>query len=221
MPGLFKPPEMQSPPGFSRREAELRSELRLIAAELLAARTGCVYTALGTGSGEFHLQLYGAAVTGTYPDFRFYTALGDELLEFQQLLLLYYFASADGTALTGKFVSFADLPGGRTYALAFQGYSGNEVVKAFGEDIAAFKDACEIENGQAGSVADAAYSFQALPRVSAQLVYWLGDEDFPSSCKILFDAAATHYVPIDACAIIGSNLARRVIKRFRARKDAA
>ena len=221
MPISFKPPEMQSPPGFSRRAGELRSELRLIAAELLAARTGCMYTSLGTGSGEFHLPLYGAAVTGAYPDFRFYTALGDELPEFQQLLLLYYFVTADGTALTEKFVSFADLPGGRMYAQAFQGYSGNEVVKVFGENITAFKDACEFENGQAVAMADAAYTIQALPRVSVQLVYWLGDEDFPSSCKILFDAAATHYVPIDACAIIGSNLARRIIKRFRAKKDAA
>jgi len=54
--------------------------------------------------------------------------------------------------------------------------------------------------------------FQALPRVPLMLTYWLGDEDFPSSCKVLFDESASHYFPIDACAILGSMLTGRVIR---------
>ncbi|MDL1911699.1 DUF3786 domain-containing protein, partial [Chloroflexi bacterium CFX6] len=53
--------------------------------------------------------------------------------------------------------------------------------------------------------------FQPLPRVPLMTTYWLGDEDFPSSCKILFDESATHYLPIDACAILGSMLTRKII----------
>jgi hypothetical protein len=193
---------------------ELRAKLTLMSAELLASKTGCFYNSLGTGSGEFHFQLFGDAVTGAYPDLKFYSALGDELPDFQQLLLLYYFATADGTAPTGKFVSFADLSGGRIYAQAFQGYSGDEIVKIFGQDIASFKNACERASGQFINLADAAYNYQVLPRISTQIIYWLGDDDFPSSCKILFDPVTTHFVPIDACAIIGSTLAHRIIKNF-------
>ena len=98
------------------------------------------------------------------------------------------------------------------YSQAFQGYSGNEVVRAFREDIAAFKNACLIEHGLAVDIADAAYVFQVLPKVSVQIIYWLGDDDFPPSCNFLFDSAATHYVPIDACAIIGSNICKKVIR---------
>ena len=43
------------------------------------------------------------------------------------------------------------------------------------------------------------------------VTYWLGDEDFPSSCKILFDESASHYLPIDGCAILGSMLVRRLL----------
>jgi hypothetical protein len=43
------------------------------------------------------------------------------------------------------------------------------------------------------------------------LTYWLGDEDFPSSCKVLFDESASHYLPIDACAILGGMLTRKII----------
>jgi len=57
----------------------------------------------------------------------------------------------------------------------------------------------------------ASFIFQALPNVHLMVTYWLGDEDFPSSCKILFDETAIHYLPIDACAILGSMLTRKVI----------
>jgi hypothetical protein len=43
------------------------------------------------------------------------------------------------------------------------------------------------------------------------VTYWLGDEDFPSSCKILFDASASHYLPIDGSAILGSMLVRKLL----------
>jgi hypothetical protein len=212
LPNLMKQPVTQSPPGFSRRAGELRSELLSIPPGLLSTRTGSNYFARDTQSGEFHFQMYDKEVVGKYPDFIFFSKTGVELPEFQQLLLLYYFATADGTIQTGKFVSFADLPGGRMYAQAFQSYSGHEVEKVFVENLAAFKTACERENGQQVEIADAAYIFYVFPKVSAQIVYWLGDEDFPSTCNILFDSAATHFLPIDACAIVGSHLAQRVIK---------
>jgi hypothetical protein len=44
------------------------------------------------------------------------------------------------------------------------------------------------------------------------VTYWLGEEEFPSSAKILFDATATHYLPIDVCAILGSMLVSRIGK---------
>jgi hypothetical protein len=196
----------QSPPGFARRAAELRAILQAVPCALLAERTVSNYAALG----EFQLSLFGADVHCTVPEFKFFSIEGLELPEFQQLLLLYYFTTADGTVLSKRWVSFADLPGGRMYAQAFQGYSGDEIVKVFAENLQAFKSACE----QAGASGDAAYTFQALPQVAARFVYWLGDDDFPSSCKILFDSVATHYVPIDACAIIGSTLTRKIIKMY-------
>lgn len=210
-----KPVATQSPPGFSRRAEELRSSIRGMDVSELAARTHSVYVFDNKEQGEFHLNFFSENVIGSYPDLKFRLTAGTELADFQQMLLLYYFATSDGTAVANKWVSFADLPGGRMYAQAFQGYSGDEIVKTFGDNLAFFKSACTQANGFSVPLADAAFDFQVLPMVSARFVYWLGDEDFPSSCKILFDATATHFIPIDACAIIGSTLARRIIKNFR------
>ncbi|NJC95606.1 MAG: DUF3786 domain-containing protein, partial [Anaerolineae bacterium] len=57
----------------------------------------------------------------------------------------------------------------------------------------------------------ASFVFQALPRLPLMVTYWLGDEDFPSACKIMFDESASHYLPIDACAILGGMVAKKII----------
>jgi hypothetical protein len=77
-----------------------------------------------------------------------------------------------------------------------------------------FKSSCGKAGGQSVEVGDASFIFQALPRLPLMVTYWLGDDDFPSSCKILFDSSATHYLPIDGCAILGSMLTRMILKEF-------
>jgi hypothetical protein len=177
----------------------------------VAARSGCRYLSLGPGRGELHIPFWEKAVIFTWPNLTGYSNTDDELPLLIRAILLYYLITSDGTPLTGHWVSFADLPAGRTYNAAFQGYSGNEIVKAFGFDLEAFKTACGKAGGEFMNVGDASFVFQALPRVPLMVTYWLGDEDFPSSCKILFDSSATHYLPIDGCAILGSILAKKIL----------
>ena len=61
------------------------------------------------------------------------------------------------------------------------------------------------------SLGDCSYSFHLFPNVTLMIVYWQGDEDFPSNCQILFDAAAASQLPTDACAIAGSMLTRKLL----------
>lgn len=208
-----KRPAFATPPGLARRAGELRAELQLLPAETLVARTGARFLALDGGRGEFHFEFFGAPLLSAFPEFRFFSATGSELPDFQQTLLLYYFQTADGFPLAGKWVSFADLPGGRMYNQAFQGYSGQALVKAFGLDLAAFQAAAQAVSGEPIAVSETALRFQALPNLPLVLTYWLGDEDFPSNCQVLFDASATHYLPIDGCAILGSQLTQKILKK--------
>jgi hypothetical protein len=206
------PPRL-SKPALAVRVDELRETLRQVPVNLLIEQTGTSYQAIGPGRGEFRLSLFDSPVLVTYPGMVGFDASKDEelLLPFQAVLV-YYFHTSDGTALTGQWVSFAELPDGRTYNQAFQGYSGDELVKAFGLDVEAFKSACEKSAGVSTPIGDAAYIFYALPRLPMLVNYWCGDEDFPSSCKILFDRSVSHYLPTDVCAIVGSMLTRKLIK---------
>lgn len=194
------------------RVDELRASLRLLDPELVAARSGVSWLSLGPGRGELHVPLWENVCVLTFPELTGYNCKDECLSDFQQALFLYYLLTADGASLTGKWVSFADLPDGRMYNAAFQGYSGDEIVKTFGFDLDGFKSACLKADGESVDIGSASFIFQALPRVPLMLTYWLGDEDFPSSCKVLFDESAGHYLPIDACAILGSMLKGRVVK---------
>lgn len=205
-----------SKPGLVSRVDELREALRQVPANLLAERTGASYQALGPGRGEFRLSLFDSPVLVTYPGLVGYEIKKDDELPLPvQAVLGYYFHTGDGAPLSGEWISFAGLPDGRMYNQAFQGYSGDELVKAFGLDVKAFGSACEKAGGVSSFFGDAAYIFYALPRLPLLVNYWCGDEDFPSSCKILFDRSVSHYLPTDVCAILGSMLTRKLIKNQR------
>lgn len=194
----------------------MRQELRQIDPADLAVRTGA---SLKKGEGEvvgLSLRYWDQEVTLAYPELIGRDENGNSLNSFDQAMLGYYFTLSDGTPLSGNWISFFDLPDGRFYAQAFQGYSGNELAKFFGNRIDAFEEAAQGLLGQkpwlAAGVGDKAFVFQVLPHVSLLAAAWLGDEDFPPSYRILFDASVSHHLSTDACAILGSMLTRRLIK---------
>lgn len=202
-----------SKPALVSRVDELRAALETIPANLLVERTGADFYALGPGRGEFRLSLFNSPIMVTYPGLIGIDVKKDEELPLlSQAVLAYYFYTSDGAPPTGQWVSFADLPDGRMYNRAFQGYSGDELVKAFQLDVNTFRVACEKGGGVVAEIGDAAYHFRALPRLPLLVNYWSGDEDFPSSCKILFDRSVSHYLPTDVCAILGSMLTRKLIR---------
>lgn len=191
------------------RLAELRGLLRDTNPLTVAALSGAE---AGQRSDSLRLFFFQRTILISFPELvPIDEQSGAPLSETSAALLLYYLSSADGTPLEGRWLSFADLPGGRFYNQAFQGYSGAEVAKHFGDDIAAFERAGKNINGERLFFGDAAFAFHVLPRVMLAAVYHLGDEEFPSSCKILFDATSTHYLPIDGCAILGSMLAGKLM----------
>jgi len=191
---------------------ELRLRLKSIDPAVLAECTGSELD-----GNEFHLYLWGKPVCLALPT---YTALDaatrQPLRPDQEMLLLYYFNTADGTVETRQWVSFADLPGGRFYNQAFQGYTGHELAKVFGPDQGAFECAADSLDGHLYPLGDAAFLFHALPRVALLIIFWQGEDsedavDFPPAFQILFDSSTSHYLPTDACAILGSSLTRRLI----------
>ena len=195
---------------LAARVDELRAAVRKVEPKVLAAHTGAAFDA---EKNEFRLSLWNGEVILDFPALHGREGnSGQELPPPVQALLLYYFSTSDGLPVAGKWISFAGLPDGRIYNQAYQGYSGDELARQIGDDLSAFERAAEKLGGQRWQSGDSAYVFWALPRLPLLVVCWRGDEEFPSSCKILFDASASHHLPTDVCAILGSMLTRRLLK---------
>jgi len=194
-----------------RRLDELRLSLRTVDPEELARRVDGKYEGSQGGHGQFYLPLWGQPITVSYPELVAREQAGALLNPILQAMLVYHMFTTDGAALTGRFIAFSELPDGRFYASAFQGYTGDELRRSLGDNQRGFERAAQNAGGIPYSLGDAAFTFCLLPRVDLLAVFWSGDEDFPCTYQILFDAATPHHIPTDAGAIAGSLLTRRLI----------
>ena len=197
------------------RAAEIWRGLEGADPEILAANTGATYD---PGEGALCLTVWERSVHLVHPGFAAKAAeTGEPLDPFTTLLLAYYFARADGTPASGNLIAFSELPDATFYAQAFQGYTGAELGRAFGDDIEAFGNAAVSLAGRPEPIADRAFSFPVLPLVRVTVACWQGDEDFPSSYRVLFDAALAQHLPTDAGAVLGSTITQRLIAAHQGR----
>jgi len=192
--------------------AEARETLRDIKSGKLALRSGCERDE----EGNFRLAFFWQEYVISGEDFCARRAdTGDEVFSFFQSLILTYLATADGTTPSSRWIGFRDLPDGMFYVQAFQGYTGDRLVRELPGGIEAFRRAAEKLGGEPLEIGSAGYSFTILPRVHLALVYWEGDEEFPSQARVLFEDTAARYMCTDGLAILGSQLVGRLLKAAR------
>ena len=186
--------------------AAMREELRGKDPRDMAYKCGTEFA-----DGLFRVKFYGETHAITFPDLiARVEATGKECGLNRSAMFFYYLLTADGSPLLGKWIAFRDLPGGMFYHQAYQGYSGDRLAKAIDNRIGVFERAARNLGGMKLDLGDAAFAFDALPRVRVAAVYYAGDEDFPATASVLFDASASHYMPTDALAGVGSALVDRL-----------
>jgi Domain of unknown function (DUF3786) len=183
-----------------------------------AARAGVTYQLHTAQEGEFQIPFFGRGYQVLWPDGAVRGA--DPLKETDiatRILLLHYLLTAEGIPLADRWIAFRNLPGGLGYDAAFQGRANLRLARVFGADRAAFEAAARAMGGERLSFGDASFAFPILPRVWLAVVLYLADEEFPASANVLFDAAASHYLPTEDLAVLGGMLAGRLTKAAQAR----
>jgi hypothetical protein len=178
-----------------------------------AARAGC-----GRSSAGVTVPFFGQPHLVTTPDGD--VSAGGVLVHVAVgILLLHYLLRADGTPPGGEWRAFRDLPDGMFYAASFSQRAEAPLAEAFGapssggsaDGLGRFRNAAAAAGGRALELGDAAFAFQALPRLALAVLVWAGDEEFPAQVSVVFDAAAGCYLPAEDLAGLGGLLARRLI----------
>jgi len=128
------------------------------------------------------------------------------------IVLMHYLTRADGALPADHWVAFRELPDALFYAQAFAGHAEGELAARFGEDLSGFRAASASLGGAPLDLADAAYRFEALPRLPLAVLLWGGDDEFPAQARILFDANAGRQLPTEDLSGIGEWLAHRLTR---------
>ena len=113
------------------------------------------------------------------------------------LFILYYLMKSKSIAPSGVWVSEKDIPGGAAFFRGPHTIPVDLITGRFGEDIDLFKKECEKLKGIPLKMADAAFLFNITPTIPVAVLYWQGDEDFPSEARLLFDRTIEQHLPLD------------------------
>ena len=130
-----------------------------------------------------------------------------------RVLLLHYLLRADGNPTSGKWVSYKDVPGGLLYAGVFSRRVTEPLARRFGRSARRFQEVGNGMGGEPAGVGDASFTLSVFPRIALQLVLWEGDEEFPPSVQLLFDASVDHYLSLEDIVVLGQMAAGRLIQR--------
>ena len=194
------------------------SDMQSLDPWLVALRSDTRYTSLSDASSQIEVRFWGKDYMVRYPEISVEEVeTGQEPPIAIKILVLHYLINADGAPLADAWIAFRELPDGRVYDAAFRQRANLRLAQAFGSDLDGFVAAAEALGGTRLTYGDASFLFPMFPRLRLAAVLYLADEEFPASANVLFDAAASHYLPTEDLAVLGGMLAGRLIK---ARKQA-
>lgn len=140
----------------------------------------------------------------------------DEVTTTVKVLILHHLINARVKPLTGRLISFREIPGGGSiYYPTFQKRAVSPLVKTFGSNPDALYQAAERLGGIREKYGNASVTIKVFPLVPVTYVVWLGDEEIPASGTILFNETVTAYLPGEDTVLAASFGAYELMKQTR------
>lgn len=154
--------------------------------------------------GAILLQSFGQTVSICLEACQFSPEIGD----WHALTLLHYLDLADGAALTGRLISFADYPDGLIRGAGFDRNAELVIRRDLGvlPPEALRQRALALGAELLPSNADFCARISFAPRYPLFLKIWYADEELPASGRLLLDESAPHYLTIEDAVTVGSLL---------------
>ena len=136
-----------------------------------------------------------------------------------RLLIIHYFLIAAGSPLTGKSITFKELPGGTIYFPTFHKRAIEPLLNNFGIKPDKLLVASKGMGGIKVDYGDVAVRIHALCHVPLILVLWYGDDEFAATGSILFDSSIDKYLPTEDITVLCEIIAWRLVKAFNVLED--
>lgn len=158
---------------------------------------------LNQENNTLFVDYLGDRYTVSYPDGNVeFTDREGEVSLTNMILILHYLVNANGAPLQNKLVSFKELPDGAIYIEPFTRRTIIPMLKLFAEKRKEFIRLASSIGGTVQNLGDTSVTIYPFPRVPITYVIWSGDDEFPASGNILFDASAPCYLPTEDFALL-------------------
>ncbi|MDD5591661.1 MAG: DUF3786 domain-containing protein [Dehalococcoidales bacterium] len=149
----------------------------------------------------------------TLPDVAITPAGSREPLSIREkVLILHYLTLARGTPVTGRAITFKELPEGPVYFPTFAKRTVDPLLARFGKEPGRMLNAAGKLGGRRADYGDAAVAIQAFPLVAITPVLWRGDSEFAPSASIIFDAGITGYLSTEDVTVLCETVVWKLIK---------
>ncbi|OFW59465.1 MAG: hypothetical protein A2W01_07130 [Candidatus Solincola sediminis] len=205
---------MISSPQEERKAKTLQRALDEIAdldLEGQGRKGGFTCKALADGRQQISIPSFGDTLSIFFPqgDIEFPAFIDSFSL---QVLALRYIKLSCDKPITGEWIAYRDLPGGRFYAATLVPTVEQPLAQAFGTSPGLLAKAAAGFGGLKVDYGDEAYVFYPFPRTPLLSVLHWGDEEFEPDCRILFDRCCSHYLNTDDLKILATQLSAYLLK---------
>ncbi len=202
---MFETDKPQQDRAYNEMLKPIREKLERASAPEIAARAGGEASEI---DGTLRIETLGQTVTVKIPEGEALPVLEN----WHMLVLLHYLCNADGTPVSGRWMSFADMKDGMIRGTKYGGTSEKwfhwflrgktleEVERA----------ALSLGGVPAAGKGDLCISIPFLPHFPVLLQVWEADEEFDASGKLLVDGSADHYLSIEDAVTVGEIVQKRL-----------
>ncbi len=177
-----------------------RSELAGIAPWDAARRAAVGYD---PESGVFRVPFLGKEYLVSFPGGEVSPGGGEgDVPLASRVCILHYLTHASDVGLAGRYLTFKELPSGSIYVGPFNNRAVRPLVSIFGPRPRKLLEAGEKLGGRRVEVGDWAVTVNVFPKIPITFVIWEGDDEFPPSGNILYDASAPFHLETEDYALL-------------------
>lgn len=179
----------------------------------VSKRTGAVYNAQ---TGCYELMVWNGfySIDPKNGKIALQSGTGEHYNDYIHIFIINYMSRAKAVHPSGTWVSEKDLVGGSGFFRGPHLLPVQAICDRFGNDLDAFKTVCETLGGKPVDFADAAFSFEITPKIPVAVLYWLGDEDFPSEARMLFDKTIEAHLALDIVFAVAVEVCAALAKTY-------
>jgi hypothetical protein len=137
----------------------------------------------------------------------YYADSGEETDLFTASIILHYMITADGEPISGRWISYRELPDGMFYFRTIPGVL-EPLRNKFGPSFASFAEKASVYGGGRSSSFKNGIITNPFPYLPLMLILEEGSEEFDPEIRVLFDSSASHYIKTDIAKVLLVNIVK-------------